>query len=86
MPNQRLIAEIGIDEFIRQQRKRISFLEKALEQYNNGRNKNFYCIAATLLTVEKLEQALILAGNGEPLKAILNAFADEEGQELKLRK
>jgi len=86
MPNQRLIAGIGIDEFIKQQRKRISFLENALEQHNNGRNKNFYCIAATLLTVEKLEQALILAGNGEPLKAILNTFADEEGQVLKLRK
>ena len=86
MPNQRLIAQIGIDEFIRQQRERISFLEIALEHYNDGRSKNLYCIAATLLSIEDLEKALTFAENGESLKAVLNRFADEEGQELKLRK
>ena len=86
MPNQRLIAEIGIDEFIKQQRERISFLETALEHYNDGRSKNLYCIAAALLSVDNLKKSLALAESGEPLKAILNHFADAEEQELKLRK
>ena len=86
LPNQRTIAETGIDEFINQQQKRISFLEKALELYDNGRNRSFFCIAAALLEIDSLMQALILAESGEPLKDILNRFAEAEGQELKLRK
>ena len=86
MPNQRLITEIGIDEFIKQQRERISFLEIALANYDDGRSKSFFCIAAALLSIKSLKQSLVLAKSGEPLKAVLNRFADAEGQELKLRK
>jgi len=86
MPNQRLLAEIGIDEFIKRQHERISFLETALSRYDDGRSKNLFCIAAALLSVESLKQALILAENGEPLKPVLSRFAETEGQELKLRK
>jgi hypothetical protein len=85
MPNQRLIAEIGVSEYVKQQQERISFLETALALHNDGGNKGLFCIAAALLSVENLKQSLVLAANGEPIKAILNRFADEEGQELKLR-
>ena len=86
MPNQRLIAEIGIEEFISQQQERVSFLQTVLEKYDDDRSKSFYCIAATLLSTANLKHALELADKGEPLKAILNRFAESEGQELKLRK
>ena len=86
MSNQRLIAEIGIDGYIKRQRERISFLETALARYDDGRSKSFFCIAAALLSVESLKRALVLAENGEPLKAALNRFAATEGQELKLRR
>ena len=86
IPNQRLIAEIGIDAFIKQQQGRIAFLETALEHYNDGRSKNLYCIAAVLLSIESLRKSLVLAESGEPLKAVLNRFADDEEQELKLRR
>ena len=86
MPNQRLIAEIGIDEFIERQQERISFLETALAHYDDGRSKSLFCIAAALLSVESLKQSLSLAKSGEPIKKILSRFAEEEGQELKLRK
>ena len=86
MPNQHLIAEIGIDEFVKRQQERISFLETALAHYDDGRSKSLFCIAAALLSAESLQQSLSLAESGEPIKTILNHFAEEEGQELKLRK
>ena len=86
MPNQRLITEIGIDEYIKRQRERISFLETVLARYDDGRSKSFFCIAATLLSIESLKRALALVESGEPLKGVLSRFAEAEGQELKLRR
>jgi len=86
MPNQRTIAETGIDEFINQQQERISFLKTALERYDSGRDKSFFCIAAALLSIDSLKHALFLAKSGELLKDTLSRFAKAEGQELKLRK
>lgn len=86
MPNQRLIAEIGIDEFVRRQQSRIAFLETAIARYDDGRSKNLFCIAAALLSVESLNRALERAGQGENLRALLESFAIAEGQELRLRK
>lgn len=74
MPNQHLIAEIGIGEFVKRQQERISFLETALAHYDDGRSKSLFCIAATLLSAESLKQSLSLAENGAPLKTILNRF------------
>jgi hypothetical protein len=51
-----------------------------------GKAKNCTVLPPLTLSVEKLKQALVLAENGEPLKAILNRFTDGEGHELKLRK
>lgn len=81
-----MIAEIGVDRFVEIQSDRIEFLETALTKCDDGRSKNFFCIAAVLLSVESLQKSLVLAENGELLKTILTRFVDEEGQELKLRK
>ena len=86
IPNQRLIAEIGIEEFVRQQQARIDFLETAIARYDDGRSKNFYCIAAALLFVDSLNNALERAERGEDLRTVLSSFAEIEGQELRLRK
>ena len=86
MTNQRSIEETGIQEFLRLQRERISFLETALAQYNDGRSKNLYCIAAALLSAESLRQSLALAEDSQSLRRALNSYAEAEGQELKLRK
>ena len=64
----------------------MDFLKAALEHYDDGRSKGFFCIAAALLSTESLNESLILAANGEPLKVALSHFAQIEGQELKLRK
>jgi len=86
IPNNKLIREIGIDAFLMRQSKRIAFLEIALKRHDEGRSKNFYCIASALLSVESLKKALNRADKGENLREILNQYADREEQELKLKK
>ena len=84
--NQEKIREHGLDVFLAGQAERIAFLNTALERYNDGRSKNFFCIAAALLTTDSLMNALQRAENGENLRAILSEYGEAEGQELKLRK
>lgn len=86
MPNQRLIAEIGMEAFLKQQSRRIEFLVTALQRYNDGKSKSLYCLAAALLSLESLSKALSLAENGKNLRNVLTGFAKAEGQDLKLRK
>ena len=86
MANQNLIREIGLDAFLIIQQKRITFLETALTQYDDGRSKNFYCLAAALLACDSLTNALNRAEQGENLRAVLQEYAENEGQGLKLRK
>lgn len=86
MHNQNKIKEIGLNAFLAQQSERIDFLEQALAKYNDGRSKSFYCIAATLLSISSLKEALNRAEDGERLRDILNEYAQVENQILKLNK
>ncbi len=86
MPNQQLIADIGLEAFLVQQQERIAFLKAALDHYDDGRSKGFYCIAAALLSIESLKEALRRAKDGENLRFALTRFAEAQGQELMLRK
>jgi len=100
-PNLIFIREYGIEKFIEQQRKRIRLLETMLRNFDDGKSKSFYCIAATLLPITDLETSLnkteqkIKADKiglddfktkSKILKGFLNNFAAREGIELKLRK
>ena len=58
LSNLELIKEIGIEEFFTQQQKRIEFLANMLDNFNEGRSKSFFCIAATLLSIKDLDKAL----------------------------
>lgn len=72
-----------------------------LKSFDDGKSKNFYCIAATLLPSIDLETSLNKAEQkikadkiriddiktkSKILKGFLNNFAAREGIELKLRK
>lgn len=81
-----LIKTIGLDAFLSGQNMRINFLKTALEQYEDGRSKTFYCLAAALLSTDSLKSALSRARNGENLRIVLAEYAQAEGQELKLKK
>ncbi len=101
LTNLHLIKNNGIEEYIKQQEKRIKFLELMLEDYNEGRSKSFFCIATALLPLEDLEQAMKrsseeiqsegielndLKSKSKILKAYLNQYANKRDIELKLRK
>ena len=101
MQNQNLIRESGIAKFIEQQSERMSILRTMLGDYDEGRSKSFYCLAAALLSLDSLNEALNkveqeiknnslseadLKGRVKIFKSILNQFAGEENEELKLRK
>jgi len=100
-PNLSFIREHGIEKFIEQQRKRIRLLETMLKNFDDGRSKSFYCIAATLLPIKDLEISLNgteqkikadkirlddIKTKSKILKEFLNNLAAKEGIELKLRK
>jgi len=54
MPNQKLIKEHGIVQFIQQQEERMRMLETMRTEYDDGRSKSFFCKAAVLLDLENL--------------------------------
>jgi hypothetical protein len=97
--NLREIKKIGIENFMKHQATRIDFLEFALNGYNEGRSKKFYCIASSLLPISFLascknslkqknnhENSITIKENSKLLKGILIKGAKEKGIELKLRK
>ena len=99
--NLNFIKENGISIFIEQQERRIELLEIMLKQFDEGRSKSFYCIAATLLPITDLESSLEnceqklkvdkiglddAKTKSKILKGVLNDFAAREGIVLKLRK
>jgi hypothetical protein len=59
--NLRFIRVFGLDEFLNQQAKKRDLLEQMLKEYNDGRSRSFYCVAATLLSLEALKDSLDLA-------------------------
>ncbi len=84
-----------------QQNRRMSILRTMLESYDDGSCKSFYCLATTLLSLKSLNESLVkadreikeksfgkedLKGKAKILKEILSQFAEEENEELRLRK
>jgi hypothetical protein len=51
MENLVFIRKNGISNFIKHQKKRINILKTMLENYNDGKSKSFYCLAAGLLPI-----------------------------------
>lgn len=58
-----------------------------LDNYNEGRSKSYYCIAATVMKIDELKEALIKAKNnssGLDIKSkakILHSVLDEIGKQ-----
>ena len=93
--NMSFIKKNGLKRFLGQQEKRILLLEKMLDDFDDGRSKNLYCLAAALLSVKALEGAIKKVEKNKcvdkkemakVLKEVLNELAEREGLELTLRK
>jgi hypothetical protein len=99
--NSVFIKEHGLERFIEQQNRRIKLLETMIKQFDDGRSKSFYCLAASLLTIEDLEQAFEaskekiktdikdpddIKAKADILKEFLRDCADRKGIALRLRR
>jgi hypothetical protein len=90
------VRKNGIEEFEKTQKKRERLLRTMLQEFNEGRSKSFYCIAATVMETGELEEALAEAGKNsfglemkersKVLHAILDEIARNRNYFLKLRK
>ncbi len=90
------IQRSGLKEFEKMQKAREKLLKKMLQEFNEGRSKNYCCIAATVLEIKELEEVLIEArkdarGMGIKEKSrvlhfILDEIARQKSYCLKLRK
>ena len=55
------IRKNGFDAYWRQQREREDILKEMLANFNEGRSKSYYCIAATVMEIGELKEALASA-------------------------
>ena len=88
---------IGMKAYAAELDAKIAILEELLKNYNDGRRKNFYCIAVNLLELADVSAIMSQIENETdpqtPVKEkaamavrLFQAKADEIGIELKLRK
>ncbi len=85
-----------MEEFEKKQKIREKLLRAIITEFNEGRSKTLYCIAATVLEIGELESVLEKArekSNGLDIKAksevmhsLLTEIAENKNYLLKLRK
>jgi hypothetical protein len=90
------VRKNGVTGFEKLQKKRELLLKEMLREFNEGRSKSYYCIAATVLEIAELETALAearkrsegleLKEKSRDLHAILDEVARQQNYVLKLRK
>jgi len=56
--NHDLIKKEGLAKFLGQQRQRIKLLRKMLENFDEGRSKSYYCLAAAIMDISELKKTL----------------------------
>jgi ACT domain-containing protein len=90
------VQKNGIKEFERLQKEREKLLRDMLQNFNEGRSKSYYCIAATVMEIEEVKDALTKAkrqsaslgirDKSAVLHSMLDGIATQKGYLLKLRK
>ena len=86
----------GIQEHVKQQQARAELLTIMLAEYNEGRSKSYYCIAATLLDIsdllkslteaKKTSEGLCIKDKAKCLHSIIDKKAKGQKISLSLRK
>ena len=90
------IQDKGIPLFEERQLIKEQLLKQMLSTYNEGRSKSYYCIAATVMEIEELREALLCAdkdsmgldlkSKSKILHSALDKIAESKNYYLKLRK
>ena len=86
----------GIERLVELQNEKENILKDMLNNFNEGRSKSYYCIAATVMEIEELEIAIKRAkentfgmdmkSKAKLLHKILDEIAEKKKYVLKLRK
>jgi hypothetical protein len=89
------IQQHGADEFEKEQKMREHLLLQMVREFNEGRSKSYYCIAAAVMETEELEAALkearsksdglAIKEKSKVLHSLLDAIARQRNYYLKLR-
>jgi hypothetical protein len=89
------IQRNGTEKFDKLQEIREKLLTEMLTEFNEGRSKSYYCIAATVLDMRELENALVeargrsnglvIAEKSKIMRLILDSIAENRNYYLKLR-
>lgn len=90
------IRKNGLKKFIKTQKDREKILKRMLLGFNEGRSKSYYCIAATVMEISELKEALKEASGARQgagirekpdiLHGALDRIAAKKQYTLKLRK
>ncbi|MGE5374710.1 MAG: DUF3795 domain-containing protein [Bacteroidota bacterium] len=72
LENLRQIKAVGMEEFIRQQNQRMMLLNKLIQEYDEGKSKSFFCLAAALMEIEDLNEVV------SQMKAIQDTLRDKK--------
>ena len=101
LPNLEKVRELGLEAHLREQLERKALLEELIANYNEGRSTTRFCLAAALLTISSIRQAigelseLVSSGELEPadrktlanhMRRILDEQAHQQGVVLRLRR
>lgn len=54
------VQKIGIEQYNLEQQEKIKILCYLLDNYNDGRKKNFFCVAVNLLELSELKEAIAM--------------------------
>ena len=86
----------GLLEFEQQQKTREKLLREMLVEFNEGRSKSFYCVAATVLEIGELEavleeakqkaKGLDVKAKSEVMHLLLEEIANKKNYLLKFRR
>lgn len=90
------IGQHGLEAFELQQKIKENLLREMLAEFNDGRSKSLYCVAATLMDPAGLQVALVkakeqskglmLKDKAKVMRVVLAEVANENNLLLKLRK
>ena len=89
------IQKNSIDQFMKLQDRREKILIEMLENFNEGRSKRYYCVAATVMEIDELTEAvrkateksegLDIKARAKMLRSILDEIAEQKKYTLKLK-
>ena len=63
-------GSIGIEQYNLEQQEKVQILSFLLSHYNDGRRKNFFCVAVNLLELSEIQEAMKQIQSNDGLSAL----------------